>query len=155
MCTRDWLRSAWRFGNPHHQKGHGHGFLRGIAGRKPVCGAQTAEEDTVKISIRDVGDAKVVEVEGDVDLGTSPVFRRTLFETLSLAAKLALNLEAIRYIDSSGIATLIEVLKDSQRLKKEFVLFGLSPAVEEVFRLTHVIRIFQVFQTEGEALGTA
>jgi anti-sigma B factor antagonist len=109
----------------------------------------------VKISIRDVGNAKVVEVEGDVDLGTSPAFRRTLFETLPLSARLALNLQAIRYIDSSGIATLIEVLKDSQRLNKEFVLFGLSPAVEEVFRLTHVIRIFQVFQTEQEALETA
>ena len=71
----------------------------------------------MKISIRDVGNAKVVRVEGDVDLGTSPVFRRTLFETLPLASRLALNLEAIRYIDSSGIATLIEVLKDSQRLR--------------------------------------
>jgi anti-sigma B factor antagonist len=109
----------------------------------------------VKISIRDVGDAKVVEVEGDVDLGTSPVFRRTLLETLLLAEKLVLSLEAIRYIDSSGIATLIEVLKDSQRLKKEFVLFGLSPAVQEVFRLTHVIRIFRVFSTEQEALEAA
>ena len=109
----------------------------------------------MKISIRDVGDAKVVEVAGDVDLGTSPVFRRTLFETLPLAPKLALNLEAIKYIDSSGIATLIEVLKDSQRLHKEFVLFGLSPAVQEVFRLTHVIRIFRVFDTEQEALETA
>ena len=39
----------------------------------------------MKISVRDVGDAKVVEVEGDVDLGTSPVFRRTLFETLHRA----------------------------------------------------------------------
>ena len=109
----------------------------------------------MKISIRDVGDAKVVEVEGDVDLGTSPAFRRTLFETLPTVGKLALNLGAIRYIDSSGIATLIEVLKRAQYLEKEFVLFGLSPAVLEVFRLTHVIRIFQVFQTEQEALGTA
>ena len=109
----------------------------------------------MKISIRDVGDAKVVEVEGDVDLGTSPAFRRTLFETLPHTAKLALNLKAIRYIDSSGIATLIEVLKDSQRLNKQFVLFGLSPAVLEVFRLTHVIRIFRIFATEQEALGTA
>jgi anti-sigma B factor antagonist len=109
----------------------------------------------MKISVRDVGDAKVVELEGDVDLGTSPILRRTLFETLPRAARLALNLQAIRYIDSSGIATLIEVLKDSQRLNKEFVLFGLSPAVQEVFRLTHVIRIFRVFQTEQEALETS
>jgi anti-sigma B factor antagonist len=109
----------------------------------------------VKISVRDVGAAKVVEVEGDVDLGTSPDLRRTLFEALPTAGRLAVNLGAIKYIDSSGIATLIEVLKRSQRLQKEFVLFGLSPAVQEVFRLTHVIRVFQVFQTEQEALETS
>jgi len=109
----------------------------------------------MKISIREAGEAKVVEVEGDVDLGTSPDLRRALFDSLLHAPKLALNLAAIRYIDSSGIATLIEVLKDSQRRNKAFVLFGLSPAVLQVFRLTHVIRIFEVFETEEEALGSA
>jgi anti-sigma B factor antagonist len=91
-----------------------------------------------------------------VDLGTSPDLRRTLFVTLPdlpSDARLAVSLEAVRYIDSSGIATLIEALKDSQRLNRELVLFGLSPAVEEVFRLTHVMRIFRVFDTEQEALG--
>jgi anti-sigma B factor antagonist len=107
----------------------------------------------MKISIRDVGPAKIVEVDGDVDLGTSGVLRRTLFAALPETPILALNLEAIRYIDSSGIATLIEVLNDSRRLNKQFVLFGLSTAIEEVFRLTHVIRIFRIVETEQEALG--
>ena len=109
----------------------------------------------MKISIRDAGETKIVEVEGDVDLGSSPDLRRTLFDMLAKAPKLALNLKAIRYIDSSGIATLIEVLKDSQKRNKQFVLFGLSPAVQQVFHLTHVVRIFQVFQTEEEALASA
>jgi anti-sigma B factor antagonist len=108
----------------------------------------------VKINVRDVGEAKVVEVEGDVDLGSSPAFRRTLFDLLPHSPRVVLNLQAIRYIDSSGIATLIEVFKDSQRLKMQFVLFGLSPAVEQVFRLTHVNRIFTISRTEQEALGT-
>jgi anti-sigma B factor antagonist len=107
----------------------------------------------VKISVRDVGTTRVIDVDGEVDLGTSPGLRRALFEALPASNRLALNLAAIRYIDSSGIATLIEVLKRSQNLKKEFVLFGLSPAVHDVFRLTHVIRVFQVFLTEQEALG--
>jgi len=109
----------------------------------------------MKISVREAGVTTVVEVAGDVDLGTSPDLRRTLFDALTHAPKLALNLAAIRYIDSSGIATLIEVLKDSQLRNKQFVLFGLSPAVQQVFRLTHVARIFQIFQTEEEALASA
>jgi len=103
------------------------------------------------ISTREAGEVTIVEVEGNVDLAA---LRRSLFETLVAAPKVALNLAAIRYIDSSGIAILIEVLKDSQRLNKKFVLFGLSSAVEQVFRLTHVMRIFQVFNTEQEAIGS-
>ena len=108
----------------------------------------------MKISVRDLGTSRVVDVDGDVDLATSPELRRTLFEALPAVAKLALNLTEIRYIDSSGIATLIEVLNRSLRLNKQFVLFGLSPAVQDVFRLTHVVRVFQVFETEEEALGS-
>src|SRR5580704_2195366 len=108
----------------------------------------------MNISIREAGEAKIVEVEGKIDLSSSPELRRALFAVLVDSPKLALNLAAVRYIDSSGIATLIEALKDAQRLKREFVLFGLSPAVEQVFRLTHVMRIFQVFNTEHEAVGT-
>jgi anti-sigma B factor antagonist len=109
----------------------------------------------MKISVRDAGSIKIVDVQGDVDMGTSPDLRKVLLATLPETTRLALNLEAIRYIDSSGIATLIEVLKRSQGLKKEFVLFGLRPAVENVFQLTHVIKLFQVFKSEQEALGTS
>jgi len=107
------------------------------------------------ISVRASAAARIVDLEGDVDLGTSPNLRRTLFDVLRQTPKLALNLRALRYIDSSGIATLIEVLKDAQRLQKEFVLFGISPAVQDVFRLTHVNRIFRIFETEEEAVTTA
>src|SRR5882757_1717093 len=107
------------------------------------------------IAVRESALARIVDLEGDVDLGTSPNLRRTLFDLLGESPKLALNLTALRYIDSSGIATLIEVLKASQRLQKEFVLFGISPAVRDVFRLTHVNRIFQIFDTEEEAVTPA
>ena len=104
------------------------------------------------VSIRESNAAQVVDVEGDVDLGTSPNLRRTLFDLLGKKPKLAVNLRGVRYIDSSGIATLIEVLQRTQRLPMEFVLFGLSPAVQDAFRLTHVNRIFRIVETEEQAL---
>jgi anti-sigma B factor antagonist len=107
------------------------------------------------VSIRESPVAQVVAVEGDVDLGTSPDLRAALFGLLGKKPKLALNLHAVRYIDSSGIATLIEVLKSAQRLPMELVLFGLSPAVLNAFRLTHVNRIFRIVETEEQALTAA
>ena len=107
------------------------------------------------ILVRESGAAQVVDVEGDVDLGTSPDLRRTLFDLMGKTPKLAVNLRKVRYIDSSGIATLIEVLKSTQRLPVEFVLFGLSPAVQDAFRLTHVNRIFRIVDTEEQALTPA
>ena len=107
------------------------------------------------VFIRESDAAQVVDVEGDVDLGTSPNLRRTLFDLLGKKPKLALNLRGLRYIDSSGIATLIEVLKSAQRLQMEFVLFGLSPAVQDAFRLTHVNRVFRIVETEEQALTPA
>ena len=107
------------------------------------------------LSVRESGGAQVVDVEGEVDLGTSPNLRRALFDLLGKKPKLALNLRELRYIDSSGIATLIEVLKSAQVLQMELVLFGLSPAVQDAFRLTHVNRIFRIFDTEEQALTPA
>jgi anti-sigma B factor antagonist len=107
------------------------------------------------VSFREFPAARIVDVAGDVDLGTSPDLRRALFDSLREKPRLAVNLRALRYIDSSGIATLIEALKDAQRLGKEFVLFGLSPAVKDVFHLTHVNRIFRIFDTEEEAMTAA
>lgn len=107
------------------------------------------------ITIRESGAARVVDLEGEVDLGSSPNLRHALFDLLGKTQKLALNLHALRYIDSSGIATLIEVLKAAQQRQKEFVLFGLSPAVQDVFRLTHVNRIFRIFENEEQAVSPA
>ena len=95
----------------------------------------------------------IVDVSGDVDLKWSPVLRKELFLALKEAPKVALNLAAIRYIDSSGIAVMIEGLKEAQRLQRDFVLFGMSPAVHDVFKLTHVIRIFHVVENEDEAVA--
>ena len=107
------------------------------------------------ITVRESLAARIVDLEGEIDLGTSPKLRRTLFDQLKETPKLALNLQALRYIDSSGIATLIEVLKDAKNLGKEFVLFGMTPAVRDVFRLTHVNRIFLIFETEEDAIARA
>ena len=110
----------------------------------------------LKISVRVTARAAVVDLDGAIDIGNSTDLRTALFEALPSKSRLAVNMRGIRYIDSSGIATLVEVLKKAGDLKKDFVLFGLGSAVYDVLKLTHLLGIFQIFDSEEHALeGTA
>jgi anti-sigma B factor antagonist len=106
----------------------------------------------MNLSIRTTETTRIVDISGDVDLRASPTLRKQLFEALKESPKVAINLTAIRYIDSSGIAVMIEALKESQRLKHQLILFGMNGLVHDVFKLTHVIQIFKVVDTEQQAL---
>lgn len=110
----------------------------------------------MQISTRQSGNATIVDVQGDIDLYNSPEVRKALLEALREkgAQRVVVNLKAVRYIDSSGVASLVEGLKVSRELGSRFILFGLSPAAREVLELSRLIRVFEVFENENEALGT-
>ncbi|MGA3317093.1 MAG: STAS domain-containing protein [Candidatus Korobacteraceae bacterium] len=94
----------------------------------------------------------IVDVEGQIDLGSSPALRKTLLESLQGTDRVAVNLIAVKYIDSSGIASLLEVLKEARQSKKRLVLFGLTAAVLQVLQLTRLIGVFEILETEEQAL---
>ncbi len=105
------------------------------------------------IATREQPGAMIVDVSGDVDMGTSPGLRKALLESLSATPRLVINLGGVRYIDSSGIASLVEVLKEARNKEKRLVLFGLNTAVREVLHLTRLIKIFEIRETEEQALA--
>jgi anti-sigma B factor antagonist len=107
---------------------------------------------TLKISVRIVASAAVVDLEGSVEIGNSRALRASLFETLHATTRLMLNMKGVGYIDSSGIATLIEVLKKAQDLKRDFVLFGVEAPVHAVLKLTNLLGVFRIFPSEEQAL---
>jgi len=109
----------------------------------------------LEISVRVVERATIVDLTGAIDLGNSPVLRATLFERVQTSSLVALNMSDVRYIDSSGIATLIEVLKKARDSKKDLVLFGLGPAVYDVLKLTNLLGVFKVVDSEERALDAA
>ncbi len=94
----------------------------------------------------------IVDVEGQIDLGSSPALRKTLLESLQGTDRVAVNLIAVKYIDSSGIASLLEVLKEARQSKKRLVLFGLTAAVLQVLQLTRLTGVFEILETEEQAL---
>ncbi len=107
----------------------------------------------MKTSTRDEKGMTVVDIVDQIDLSSSPALRKTLMESLKGTRTLAINLIEVKYIDSSGIATLLEVLKEARQKDKRMVLFGLTIAVREVLQLTRLTGVFEIHETEGEALN--
>src|ERR1700677_637332 len=103
-------------------------------------------------STRSAGEITIVDLVGQIDLGSSPALRKTLLDSLKTTKHMAINLGGVSYIDSSGIASLIEVLKAAQDAKKRFVLFGVGGVVLQVLQLTRLTGIFEIVQTEEQVL---
>lgn len=108
----------------------------------------------MELSTRQVENATVVDVVGDITLYNSPNVRKTLLDLLKTkrVPRVVVNLQQVRYIDSAGVASLVEALKTSRDLKSSFALYGLTKTTREVLELTRLIKVFEVYDTEEEAL---
>ncbi len=65
-----------------------------------------------------------------------------------------LNLKNVRFIDSSGIASLVEGLKASRDLGSRLILYGLNKTVREVMQLSRLQKIFEIYEDEEQALAS-
>ena len=111
----------------------------------------------MQLSTRESGSAIIVDVVGDIDLYNSPEIRKVLMDALRIrrVPAVVVNLTKVRYIDSSGVASLVEGLKVSRELQSKFILFGLSPAAREVLELSRLIKVFIVCESEEDAVKAA
>ncbi len=108
----------------------------------------------MKVSTRHVQNATIVDVVGEVDLHASPELRKVLLEVLreKPASHVLVNMQGVSYIDSSGVAVLVEGLKTSAAADGRFALYGLGPGVREVLELTQLLPVFEVYENEQESL---
>jgi len=108
----------------------------------------------MEISTRQSDSTTIVDVTGDITLYNSPQMRKVLLELLreKRVPRVIVNLQNVRYIDSAGVASLVEGLKVSRDMKSGFALYGLTRTAREVLELTRLIKVFEVHDTEEEAL---
>ena len=109
----------------------------------------------MQISARRMDKVTIFDITGHIDLANSPELRKALLKELreSRTPRVIMNLTGVRYIDSSGVASLVEALKAARDQGLRFILYGLSPAAREVLQLSRLITIFEVFDNEQQALA--
>lgn len=102
------------------------------------------------LNIKRIGTRSVVYVEGDIDLYSSPELRETVLDLFRKRKQeqIIVNLAAVSYIDSSGIASLVEGLQEARKQNRRFVLVGLREGPRHVLELTRLLNVFEIAETE-------
>jgi len=104
-------------------------------------------------TIRDDEGYKVLELSGEVDLNESPKARKQILELLKQDYDLLVDLSAVEYIDSSGVASLVEGYQIAKTGNLKFGLIGVSEAAMQVLQLARLDRVFPIFDSAVAAKG--
>jgi anti-sigma B factor antagonist len=93
-----------------------------------------------------------IKLSGEIDLQHSPKLRQLLQSKVGLKAPVVLlDFTEVKYIDSSGLATLVEYYKNSRSYSGQLAVAGLSNRVRSIFDLVRLGEVFGIFPTVLEA----
>ncbi|MBI1423680.1 MAG: anti-sigma factor antagonist [Gammaproteobacteria bacterium] len=98
----------------------------------------------MEYKIRNEGDFTVVALSGEVDLHYSPEARKQILAQLNKNNNVLVDLSGVSYIDSSGIASLVEGFQLARNKKLQFGLVGVSAAARQVLQLARLDKVFLI-----------
>src|SRR5438876_11884679 len=98
----------------------------------------------------------VLPLEGEIDLHISPNVAASLSMMIEKKPKqLIVDLARVTYIDSSGLAALIEGMQNVQEYGGKFALAGLQEPVRTIFEIARLDQVFRIFPNVDAALAAA
>lgn len=102
--------------------------------------------------IRDEQGATVVAFKGDVDLQSSPDARKVLLEAVARGSGVLVDLSSVDYIDSSGVASLVESYQKARKENQGYALVSVSEGARRVLELARLDKVFTLCDTISDGL---
>lgn len=98
----------------------------------------------------------VLSPTGRLDITTAWQFRLKLQECISkVSPYVVVNLSQVNFIDSSGLTSLVAGMRDADKVNGSFRLCNVHPEAKLVFEVTMMDSVFEIFDTEEQALQSA
>ena len=96
----------------------------------------------------------VVSVSGEVDIATAPKLREKLVELASQGAQqVVVDLNAVEFLDSTGLGVLIGGMKRLRGLDGDLTLVCTQPRILKVFEITGLNRAFTIYESVDAAVA--
>ncbi|MCU1369150.1 MAG: anti-sigma-factor antagonist [Ilumatobacteraceae bacterium] len=108
----------------------------------------------LRLEVTEQDEWSVVDVGGEIDVATAPRLREQLIALVNdQRYHIVVNLEAVDFIDSTGLGVLISGLKRVRTHGGRFSLVCTEPRILKVFEITGLLAVFNVCPTLAEAMG--
>ncbi len=110
----------------------------------------------INISERQAGDVTILDLDGKVTIGEGSVALRNAIRRLLGEGKnkILMNLGGVGYIDSSGIGELVSSFTAVNKEGGTLKLLNLTQKIQDLLAITKLLTVFDVFENEGDALGS-
>jgi len=96
----------------------------------------------------------ILPLEGEIDLHVAPQISSSLASLIAdKPSQVVVDLSNVSYIDSSGLAALIEAMQNVARYGGKFALSGLQEGVRPIFEIARLDQVFRIFPDTASALG--
>ena len=104
--------------------------------------------------VRTEGAYVVISLTGEVDMHCSPKARQQILDHLNANRSVLVDLSAVEYIDSSGIASLVEGLRVAKTNRLQFGLVGVSKPAMQVLELAKLDKVFPIHDSATDGMGS-
>lgn len=107
------------------------------------------------ISVREIDTNMVVlEIVGEIDIYSSEEVKDAILSQIDYGVKnIIIDLEAVSYMDSSGIGSFISSLSAVKKINGKMCIIKVSESVRKVFELTKLTNFFTLYKTEEDAVA--
>ncbi len=111
-----------------------------------------SKAEELDIQTEDIEDGIIVRPIGEIDLSCAALLRQQLGKIQeSQPARLVIDLSAVPYMDSSGVATLVEAMQIARRTGSKLVLCALQDKVRSIFEIARLDMVFSIVGSVEEA----
>lgn len=114
-----------------------------------------SKDSTLYVALDILEGVLVIRPQGRFDAYQVPVFNRWLEEQHIEArrTKIVINLEAVQFVDTLALSTLVRWLKVTRKTGGDLRLCCMQPAVQTIFGISRIDRVFAIYASEEDAVA--
>ncbi len=110
----------------------------------------------MRIETERIGGTLFIQINGELDLHTSPMFKETVEEKLAqydFIKHLVIDFTNVEFIDSSGLGVILGRFKHMTQRGGRLSAINVSAPLRKVFELSGLLRIMGIYDDRRQAMG--